>query len=151
VRLRMGELRDLESSSDIVQSVLLELLRKSDFEYRGEESFRGWLFATALNKLREHKRRARAVARTPHPQDSDLDLADCYAAVLSPERQALSNEEALRFEAVFDRLPPRYAEVITLRRVVGLGFDAIGRELGCTEQAARKLLQRALARFATLL
>jgi len=148
------ELRACESASDVVQSVCLELLeREQPFEWRGRDSFRQWLFITALNKVRQHLRHHRVRRRdaTPCSEVDELQLTNCYARVLSPSQVLLSREAIARMESAFDALPEDYAEVITLRRLVGLPYAMIAAERGTSETAVRVLLHRALARLATLL
>jgi RNA polymerase sigma factor (sigma-70 family) len=154
-RLRMGaELRACESVSDIVQTVCLELLRSEDtFEWRGRDSFRHWLFVTALNKIRQRLRRYRVRGRRVE-RWSDVDqlrLSECYGRVAQPLQTLASKEAIASLEAAFDALPEHYAEIITLRRVVGLSYETIAAERGSTQAAVRVLLHRALARLGTLL
>ena len=53
LRLRCGpRIRDMESVSDLVQSVCREALQElDDFEYRGEPAFRAWLFRLAERRV----------------------------------------------------------------------------------------------------
>src|SRR5262245_12047568 len=69
VRLRMGPaLRAKESASDLVQSVCREILENAQrYQFRGEGTFRRWLFTTALrvvkNKAKYWGREKRDAAR----------------------------------------------------------------------------------------
>lgn len=153
VRLQVGaRLRAQESCSDLVQSVCRELLAGVDgFEYRGEEQFRNWLFVAALNKIRQHDRYHHAEMRDPaRRQPLDDALSEAYASSLSPSRRAIAREDIARLEAAFDQLPEHYQQVITLSRIVGLSQEAVAREMGRTVPSVRNLLNRALARLATV-
>lgn len=152
VRLEMGaQLRQRESSSDIVQAVCLDLLRNlRDFEYRGETQFRHWLCLAARNKVRERNRYFTAERRDGDREVSDGDqaLGAVYAMTLTPSRMAMANETVQLFEAAFDRLPEDYREVILLCRVVGCSQQDVAERMGRSVDSVRNLLHRALGRLA---
>ena len=158
VRLRMSPLlRVRESSDDLVQSTCAELLQAlGDFEYRGEEAFRGWLYTAVLNKLREHerglrtqKRDARREVGMDHPTDGLLaPVSEIYARVLSPTQVLMAAEYVQQLEAAFDALPDNYREVLTLSRIARMSRAAIAVQMGRTEASVRSLLTRALADLA---
>ena len=137
VRLNIDrELRARESSCDIVQSICLEVFDKLDrFEYRGEASFRNWLFAWALRKLKSkrrfHEQQKRDVRRevTLDPDNSQARLMDCYATFSTPSRHAMRNERIQQLEAAFDELPEKYRNIVVKSRTRALGYDP--REDGC--------------------
>src|SRR5690606_10990331 len=93
VHARLGrELRARESSLDVVQSVCRELLSaRSSFAFPGEDRFRGWLFTSALNKVRERHRRLHAdkrdVARDVPADAESTSLA--IAHLLTPSQDAI--------------------------------------------------------------
>ncbi len=137
---------------DVVQSVCRELIEHLDgFRYEGEPQFLGWLFTTALNKLREKQRFHLRECRTP-AQEEPLDLGDAEDLVaiahwLTPSRDAVGRERLARLERAFEALPDEYREVIALARIVGLSHKEIAVQMNRSEAAARKLLGRALARL----
>ncbi len=151
VRLRMGsKLRSREASEDVVQSVCREVLEDLDgFEYRGEGSFLHWLFAAALNKMRErarfHGQKKRDLGREVAISDSS---AQAYSPLATPSCAAISAEGIDRIERVFARLPDDYREVITLTKIAGVPYPEVAAHLGRNEPAMRMLLGRALAKFA---
>jgi RNA polymerase sigma-70 factor (ECF subfamily) len=159
VRLRVDHsLRAKESCSDLVQSACMEALEHlGQFEYRGEDSFRNWLFTTALNKIRSRREYWQADKRDPAHEaalpaaDASSQLADGYASLRSPLDAVIGHEFALRLEAAFDRMPEQYREVLTLSRVLGLSNAQIAVELGKSDGAVRTLLSRALVRLSALL
>jgi len=157
VRLEMGPaLRAKESCSDVVQSVCREVLGKLDrYEFRGEASFRHWLYRSALNKIIDRQRywlAERRSARREKPLEGRAEsLCEQYATISTPSRAAMGLEEVARIEAAFDRLPDHYREVIVLSRIVGLPHLEIARQMGRTEEATRTLLRRALVQLAGLL
>jgi RNA polymerase sigma-70 factor, ECF subfamily len=156
VRLKAGAgVRAKESLGDLVQSVCVEVLRDaSAFEYRGEPQFRHWLFQQALhkimNKRRFHGAGRRDMGREVAPT-SRVSYGDCYATLITPSREAMGHDRWAAFEAAFDVLPEDYREAITLRRIVGLEYDAIAEAMGRSEGAVRNLVHRGIARLSTLL
>lgn len=157
VRSRMGEdLRKREASCDLVQSICRELIaRREGFEFRGEAQFRGWLFTSALNKIRQrhefhHMQKRdlrREVGPLADPLRSEEALVAAYATVCTPSQEASAREQIARFEAAFDRLPSDYREVITLARLAQLPHDEVAARMERTIGAVRQLLGRALVKL----
>lgn len=157
VRTRMGdELRRREASLDLVQSVCRELVeRRERFEFRGEAQFRGWLFTSALNKIRQKHEYHRALKRDVQHEvaldgaarHSDDALLEAYGAIRTPSQDVSSAEQVARIEAAFDRLPEDYRRVIALARFAGLPHDEIATQLDRSVGAVRQMLGRALARL----
>lgn len=154
VRLRFGNrLREIESSSDVIQSVCRELWRdRREFEFRGRDAFRRWLFLAAARKLADRGRRALREPRAggsvePRDASGDPALLDCCRTILSPSAIASRDEEAIRAEAAFERLPDDHREAILLCRVLGLSQAEAAEQMGRTEEAVRKLVSRGLAKL----
>ncbi len=156
VRLRCDRvLRARESSSDLVQTACREAIGAlQDFEWRSEGSFRNWLFAFALNKIRNRRNhflaQKRDARREMRGTVGDAALGAAYAG-LSPTQEIVSGEGVDRIEAAIDSLPEAYREVVLLSRFVGLSSQEIAEQLGKTDGAVRVQLSRALARLASLL
>lgn len=161
VRLRTGhELREVESASDIVQSVCREILTYRDrFRFPGEDGFRRWLYTTALRKISKRARHVRARKRDAGHVGFDSAqeaaaaerLLDGYRGVCTPSRVVQAREEVARIEAAFDALPEEYREVIAMARILGLPHAEIAAHLGRSEGATRMLLYRALEKLSELL
>lgn len=156
LRLRMGpRLRARETPDDLAQSVCREVLdRLTEFDYRGEPSFKHWLFTAALHKVQDKGRFYAAEKRDAGREwgpVSNPQLLSGYASLLSPSRVAIGREDVARVERAFDELPDDYREVITLHRLVGLGHEEIAARMGRSVEASRVLLHRALARLGRLL
>ncbi|MHC5065001.1 MAG: RNA polymerase sigma factor [Planctomycetota bacterium] len=148
-RLHMGPLAQLESSSDIVQSVCRSVLEGIDkVEYRGEAAFRKWLLVACSNRLRDKQRhwlRDKRDARMASPLDS---VGDYVAEMNTASGEHIRQEELLQLETALDRLPDEYRQVVTLSRICGLSHGEIAAEMDRSEGATRMLLHRALARLA---
>ncbi len=141
-----GKLRLKESISDLVQSTCREAIADGpDFEWQGEARFRGWLFTTALNKIRARgrfwdaeKRAARQASVSPD------EVGDPYGLANSPSRVFAGQEANSNVEAAMAMLPEEYRQVIALCRVAELPHREVGRIMQRTEGAVRMLLSRAL-------
>jgi len=157
VRARLGaSLRARETSQDLLQSVCRVALEDiGRFEYRGENSFRHWLFQLAENKLRG---RGRYWSREKRSASGETNVADLEGAetlvaesTCTPSHHAASREELERVERAMVRLSEDQRHVIVLSRLLGLPHAEIARRMGRTVLATRTLLSRSLARLATLL
>jgi RNA polymerase sigma factor (sigma-70 family) len=153
-------LRAREAGSDVVQSVCVDLFSAHGVTFADEAALRAWLFAAALNKLRNHERHHRAQKRDVRRERSLPDGDDgeagasieaCYASVLTGSRVVMARERVARLEAAFDALPEHYLEVVTLARIAGLTHAQIATATGRTPDAVRNILARALNKLAVLL
>ena len=146
--------------SDVVQSVCRRAIEAIDgVRADSEGAFRQWLFATAVNRMRdlrdEHHAQRRDVDREvdihldTHVGSSNLALS--YATLETPSRQAMVEEQVERIERAFEGLPEDHREALLLARMVGLSYGEIAERMGRTEGSVRQLLYRARARLATLL
>lgn len=155
-RLRMSPLlRAREAEEDLVQSACVAVLRAlPEFEYRGEEAFRGWLYTAVTNKVLEHERRLRAQRRDARRESLDALQQDGVGAdsvpapILSPSQELIADERLREIELAFDGLPDAYREVLALSRLARMSRAAIAAHLGKTEDSVRNLISRALAALA---
>lgn len=163
IRLRMGrKLRRREESMDLVQTVCADFVKRAEgFELRSEQEFRGWLFQSALNKIREHGRfhdrqrrdpdRERGEADDHHAGADSQNLLEAYATLCTPSMAAAAEEECARIEAAIETLPEHYREVVVWARLVGLPHAETAERTGRTVSAVRNILGRALAQLGGLL
>lgn len=156
VRLRSGpRIRQLESCSDLVQSVCREVLEGSEERaFPTDAAFRMWLMRVAehkiIDRLRFHSRAKRDVERTV--MDGAIEeLAEPYARLHDPVDAADLRDQVARVEAAFDELPEDYREVISLAHILGLSHAQIAVEMGRSVDSVRNLLFRALARLGRIL
>ncbi|MGE3881289.1 MAG: RNA polymerase sigma factor [Planctomycetota bacterium] len=153
VRMRMGpELRSVEESCDIVQSVAREVLLHSErFDHGGAGGFRRWLFTTAHRKILDRVDHMRAARRDVGRLERDGAVDRVPAAEVTPSLHAAAREEFVRVEAAFDLLSDEQRDVVTMSKLLGLTHGEIGERIGKSEVAVRKILSRALARVAARL
>jgi RNA polymerase sigma-70 factor (ECF subfamily) len=155
-RLKAGpKILSQESVSDLVQSVCLDVLGDlSNFEYRGEAQFRGWLVQHAWHKLMDRwkywNRAKRKGNRIVQRGQSEIDDGQAFdwldATLLTPSREAVGREELAGFEKAFSQLPENTREAILLRRIAQLPYSEIATLLRKSEGAVRNLVSRGLAK-----
>lgn len=127
---------------DLVQEALFRAFRRLD-GWRGEASFRSWLFAIGGNVLRDEfrRRKGRTVLSL---EDRDLPgPADPYA-----DLAAVEVEEGLRRGIA--SLPRLQREVFLLRTQQGSSYAEIAAALGTTPGAARVHYHHAIKRLKEL-
>jgi RNA polymerase sigma-70 factor, ECF subfamily len=127
---------------DLVQEALFRAFRRLD-GWRGEASFRSWLFVIASNVLRDEYRRRKGRQMLsiedrdlPDPADPDADLA--------------AAETAERLRQGITRLPRLQREVFLLRTQQGSDYTEIAAALGTTPGAARVHYHHAVKRLKEL-
>lgn len=151
VRAKSGpRLRAQESCSDLVQTVCREALQSvAHYEWRGEGSFRRWLFTLAMNKLRNRADYHAAERRDAARVVAGTDAVAATPGGFGPSQHAIAGEVNAKFEQALDHLDEDQREVILMARVIGMSHAEIAAELGIAEGAVRTRLSRALARLAT--
>ncbi|MFI0793313.1 RNA polymerase sigma factor [Micromonospora rubida] len=131
-------------AEDIASETWLQISRDLPTFTGGE--FRAWAVTIARNRAMDHLRRQRRRPSTPVPVQTLSDLAgDADTAERAGE--TLGTEAAL---ALIATLPPREAEAVLLRAVVGLDAETAGRVLGRRAGAVRTAAHRGLRRLAAL-
>ncbi|SCL35472.1 RNA polymerase sigma-70 factor, ECF subfamily [Micromonospora nigra] len=132
-------------AEDVASETWLQVSRDLSSFTGGE--FRAWTVTIARNRAMDHLRRQRRRPALPVPVQA---LADLAADVDTAERagETIGTEAAL---ALIASLPPREAEAVLLRAVVGLDAESAGRVLGRRAGAVRTAAHRGLRRLAALL
>lgn len=123
----LGERREVE---EVVQDTFVRAFASLD-GFRGESSFRSWLFAIARNLVRDRVRsRAGRYRVVPIEEGHAVTEHDALDAAVSDETRA-------RLGRSLERLSPMQREVFTLRVSEGLSYKEIAAVVGSTEGAAR--------------
>ncbi|MEZ5963942.1 MAG: RNA polymerase sigma factor [Planctomycetota bacterium] len=161
IRARAGQaLRARESAVDLAQSVCREVLQDlDDFEFRGEEAFRGWLFRQATRKIIDRHRylaRARRDAACEQPaaaaaEDDEVGMLQCYQTLCTPSVHASAREELQRIERAVEELPEAQRDAVTMSRLLGMNYVDIADVMQISEAAVRALVARGLAALTTKL
>jgi RNA polymerase sigma factor (sigma-70 family) len=129
-RLAMTMLNDRTAAEDAVQEAALKAWRKLG-RFRAGSPLRPWFLAIVANECRS-TRRARwwRVLRVPD---------------LSPERGSVDRwAERMDLDAALDRLPREHLLALSLYYHLDLPIEEVARVFGCSENAARQRIHRAL-------
>lgn len=130
---------DAHWAEDLLQETLIRAVRGIG-GYRGEGSFRTWLYSILVRLASEPKRWRRA--ETPPPLT--VEVPDVLA--LDPADLAFTRELGDRLDEAMERLPQRQRLALHLRAVEGLDYDRIASVLDCKAGAARMLVLEARRR-----
>jgi RNA polymerase sigma-70 factor (ECF subfamily) len=149
----LGEqLSDKVDASDVVQQGYLEAFRhRSQFRGTSAGEWGAWLMAIvkneAQNLLRYWRQEMREVGREEALMAGSSDRRQLAGDFSTPSQSADRREQAARLLAALERLPPDYHQVITLRNLQDLPFEAVAASMGRSEMAVRQLWVRAVQRL----
>ncbi|MET8833177.1 RNA polymerase sigma factor [Micromonospora sp. NPDC004540] len=132
-------------AEDVASETWLQISRDLPRFTGGE--FRGWAVRIARNRAIDHLRRQRSRPSVPVP-------AETFGAVAGNTDTAAQAGEAISTDAalaLIAQLPPREAEAVLLRAVIGLDAETAGRVLGRRGGAVRTAAHRGLRRLAAML
>jgi RNA polymerase sigma-70 factor (ECF subfamily) len=119
-----------EEIDDLVQDTFVRAFQSLD-GFRGDSSFRTWLFTIErrllLDRRRAEKRRPSRVEVQEGDAATEYDALDALVA----------GEAANRVREAMTRLSPTQREVFALRVAQGLSYKEIAELVGTTEGAAR--------------
>jgi RNA polymerase sigma-70 factor (ECF subfamily) len=115
---------------ELVQDTLVRAFASLD-GFRGDSSFRTWLFSIEHRLLLD---RRRAEKRRPHgPEIAESDASTEFDAL----DELMASEAMGRVNKAVARLTPTQREVFVLRVVEGLSYREVARVVKTTEGAAR--------------
>jgi RNA polymerase sigma-70 factor (ECF subfamily) len=131
--------------SSVVQDALLAAVEHfSQFRGQTGAEFLAWLMTIVRRTALDRLARAGRVRPLPAGPDRWDQLA---ADDSSPSERASRRERAARLLEALGRLPPDYAEVVTLRNLEDLPFEEVARRVGRSCAAVRQLWVRAVKRL----
>jgi RNA polymerase sigma-70 factor (ECF subfamily) len=125
---------DGETARDLAQEAMVKALLGFR-NYRGDSSFRTWLFAIAANLYRDTRRRRRPAAL----EDAE-DLNDAGAEAGLMERRL----DAQRAWALLPTLPASKRKALVLRLEFGHSYEEIARILACPVGTVRSRIHAGL-------
>lgn len=131
---------DNSVSEDLAQDLFLKLLRHAK-TYRGQGSFKAWMFCVARNVafdyLRKRKRRGE---HNDFAELQDQDFIDYQTA-----EKTASNKQQLQLVATaLASLPEAVREIIWLGRFEFDNYDELGQAMDCSAGTARVRMHRAM-------
>ncbi len=142
VRLALARFRSRRDILDLlrgspVQDVFIKVLNKAK-SYRGDGSFKAWLFNIARNTTFDTLRKAKhrgipANEETIEPMD-----------FRTTEQVFAGNQTLEGVSKALASLPPPTREIIWLGRFVFENYEEMGQALGCKTSAARVRMHRAM-------
>lgn len=143
LRFVVRTLRDEQGAEDLVHDVFIRVAEAAG-TYRGESSFRTWLFSLALNMVRSRQRRSAVEKRvsesmvqqppTPRPQSDPAENA---------ERRELCD----RVDGAIAKLAETERETFLLYWFGQMSYAEISEATGISVPAAKVRVHRALARL----
>lgn len=144
-------LRPKAGASDLVQESLLDAHNGfARFNGHTREELLAWLGRILRFNLADLGRRYRTAERRTINREEAI-TTDMPAAIvptpIGPAEQLIAAEEAVRLRAAIARLPNEARDAITWRHQDQLSWDEIGRRLGKSADAARKVWFRAVERL----
>lgn len=151
--------RDLQGkfgASDFVQETLLIAHRKFEqFQGQTAEEFKGWLRQILRNDLQRIRRKYSGTQKRNHRREHRLDgsvqITNPTDPHPTPQAKAIVREEAKLLEIAMSKLPPHYRTAVKLREWEDQSYAEVGQQMGTTEEAARKLCSRAMAKLEEIL
>jgi RNA polymerase sigma-70 factor (ECF subfamily) len=140
IGLAWGLLGNRPDAEDVAQEAFLRAFR-SIGSFRGQSSFRTWLFQIAINAARTYRR-----TREGRPEDTRGGAMefDATPGAGSLERAVIARDRVRRALAT---LPPDLREAVVLRDVNGLDYREIAAALGVPMGTVESRIFRGRARL----
>ena len=141
----------VESTREVVQSTLSKAMRSLD-KYRGEAALFSWLCQICRHEivdyLRAHKRHSERVLLIDDSPELQAAMETIQAPLTDDPAHSYGNAETRRLiQAVLDRLPAHYGDILEWKYIEGRTVEEIGQLLGVGHTAAQSLLARARQAF----
>jgi RNA polymerase sigma-70 factor (ECF subfamily) len=127
--LALGILRDRSLAEDVAQDAFLTAYRKAR-SFRGEGSFRSWLFRIAVHRAQDEIRQRARRGEVELDEDGESKAAAGF-------------DRGLEVAGALERLRPEYRAVVLLREVEGLSYREIAEALGWPMGTVETRLHRA--------
>ncbi|MEA2735439.1 MAG: polymerase sigma-70 factor, subfamily [Humisphaera sp.] len=124
--------RDAHAADDITQDVMLKVQSQLASQPPAAEKMDAWVFRVARNAVIDHYRARR--------DQSPVDASDAVA-IEREEDPAAELSRCIR--QIMLRLPPEYAEALTLTDLDGLSQQQLADRIGLSLSAAKSRVQRA--------
>lgn len=144
-------------ASDLVQDTMLIAHQKFD-QFRGQTpaELKGWLRQILRNDLHRARRQFLDADRRDIKREQPIEAAPRGSTHFvdhcpTPRTDAIVQEEARLLNEAMARLPENYRMAVRLREWEDLSFPEIGRQMGISEEAARKLCRRGMDQLAEML
>jgi RNA polymerase sigma factor (sigma-70 family) len=120
--------RDQSDIEDLLQDVYVRVFEAARREI--PEKTKSFVFTTARNLLVDRVRERRVV---PMDAVSDLDALGVAIDTTSPDQNLIARDELRLLREAIEMLPPRYRDVVVMRKIEDLPRSAIASRLGVAE------------------
>lgn len=124
------QVRNQTEAADLCQEIFVKLFLKAG-SFRGDSSFRTWLYQIAINQCRNHFR-SRGRERLEDVEIETLPPADCPA-----NDAAQTAQEARQMRGAVDALPPKQRHTLELRFYQDCTFAEIAEIMSCPVGTAK--------------
>jgi RNA polymerase sigma-70 factor (ECF subfamily) len=128
---------DPHAADDIAQDIMLKVQAQLASGPLAHEKFDAWVFRVARNAVIDHYR-ARAVREASSA--GAVDPADARAP--APDERTAAAELSQCVRQIIQRLPPEYAQALTLTDLEGLSQQELADRIGLSLSAAKSRVQR---------
>lgn len=134
---------DMDDAMEITQTAFVKAYQ-SIGRFRGDSSFKTWLFRIASNTWRNTIRDRSSRKTVP------LDTVPLSSAH-DPLADAVKNQEQEMLAAAVKKLPPRQQQALVLRVQEGCSFAEVARIMNCSTGAAKASYHHAVVKLKALL
>ena len=132
-----------QSSEDMTQEVFFRML-KYRHTFRGEGEFSAWMYHLARNVRMDHFRKSKNEALM------DGHTEEMATGEPHPHEQMEKKERSSLVRMALARLPDDKREILILSRYQDLRYDAIAELLGCSVDAVKVRVHRAVSELRTI-
>lgn len=138
--------RDESDVEDLLQDIYVRVYEFAQKEI--PDKARAYVFQTARNLIANRVRDRRVV---PMDAVADLDALGIAIDTPGPDQSLVARDELRRLREAIDTLPPRYRDVVILRRIKDLSRSEIATRLGLTEASVSVYLTEGMYALADIL
>ncbi len=124
------QLRNHAETADLCQKVFLKVFLKVK-SYRGESSFRTWLYQIAINQCRNHFR-----SRERERLD-DVEIENLPQEEFAANDAVESAQKSRLLRAAVEALPPKQRHTLELRFYQDCTFAEVAEMMGCPTGTAK--------------
>jgi len=135
-----------DDSADLLQKVFIKLFLKAD-QFRGQSSFKTWLYQIAMNQCKNHFRGKERMRLDPSAPDWDNVVCEDANVYLDVENE----QERTQLNHALTRLPSRQRATMQLRLQMDYTFKEIAQLMDVSEGTVKAQYHQALLTLKRLL
>lgn len=140
-------LRAREETQDLEQSAALRVLEElGRHRWQGRSAFAAWVKRLAQVEVIDRQRYHGAGKRDARVEARGAEVSEMPAFLASGESRFDLNQELANLLDQVQQLKPEYGAALTMHHM-GFSHHEVGESLGCSAEAARKLVARARSRL----